>query len=247
MRAILIDDEQNNRENLLRMLAKHCPSVEILASCASVLEARQAVVEYRPDLLFLDIQLGDGTGFSLLESLPDLKLEIIFVTAYDNYAIKAIKVSALDYLLKPLDPLELIKAVEKAELIIQKKHENVRMINFLKNESVPDKQKKIAVSVSDKIEFIEISSIIRCVSESNYTTFCLKSGEKIIASRTLKEYDELLSPYNFLRVHQSHLINLEEIKSFVKLEGGYIRMKDGSSVPISRQRRSLVLDMLSQI
>lgn len=247
MRAILIDDEKNNRENLSWMLSRHCPSVEIISSCASVLEARQAVMELQPELLFLDIQMADGTGFSLLESLPQPSFEVIFVTAYNNYAIQAIKFSALDYLLKPLDPLELIKSVEKAEAIIRHKQDNVRMINLLRNEQRPDKHKKIAVSVSDKIEFIEILSITRCEAESNYTTLYLKSGEKIIASRTLKEFDELLTPYNFLRVHQSHLINLDEVKSFVKADGGYIRMKDGASVSISRQRRNQVLDILCKL
>lgn len=247
MRAIIVDDEKNNRENLQQMLSTHVPTVNIIATCASVLEARQTITKLRPDLLFLDIQMGDGNAFSLLESLSEHPFEIIFVTAYDNYAIRAIKFSALDYLLKPLDPLELIKAVEKAKTIIRQKQENVRMNNLLNNASVPDKHKKIAVSVADKIEFIEISSIIRCESESNYTTLFLTSGEKIIASRTLKEFDELLSPYRFLRVHQSHLVNLEEIKSYVKSEGGYIRMKDGTSVPISRQRRNHVMEILGGI
>lgn len=247
MRAILIDDEKNNRENLLWMLSHYCPSVDIISSCASVLDARQAIMKLQPELLFLDIQMADGSGFSLLESLQEPSFEVIFVTAYDNYAIQAIKFSALDYLLKPLDPLELIKSVEKAEAIIRRKQDNVRMVNLLKNERSPDKHKKIAVSVSDKIEFIEILSIIRCEAENNYTTLFLKSGEKIIASRTLKEFDELLTPYNFLRVHQSHLINLDEVKSFVKADGGYIRMKDGSSVSISRQRRNQVLDILCKL
>ena len=247
MRAIIVDDEKNNRENLSRMLSTHLPAVDVIAACASVLEARQTITNLRPDLLFLDIQMGDGNGFSLLESLPEHPFEIIFVTAFDSYAIQAIKFSALDYLLKPLDPLELIKAVEKADTVIRRKQENLRMNNLLNNATVSDKHKKIAVAVADKIEFIEISSIIRCESESNYTTFFLASGEKIIASKTLKEFDELLSPYHFLRVHQSHLINLEEIKSYVKSEGGYIRMKDGTCVPISRQRRNHVMEVLGKI
>lgn len=247
MRAILVDDEKNNRENLLWMLSRYCPSVDIISSCASVLDARQAIMKLQPELLFLDIQMADGSGFSLLESLQEPTFEVIFVTAYDNYAIQAIKFSALDYLLKPLDPLELIKSVEKAEAIIHRKQNNVRMANLLKNEHCSDKHKKIALSVADKIEFIEIFSIMRCEAEDNYTTLYLKSGEKIIASRTLKEFDELLTPYNFLRVHQSHLINLDEVKSFVKADGGYIRMKDGSSVSISRQRRNQVLDILCKL
>lgn len=245
--AAIVDDEQGNRENLLRMLNEHCPQIKILAICSSVTEARTVLAEITPDILFLDICLGSDTGFSLLESLFDISFEVIFVTAYDRYAIQAIRFSALDYLLKPIDPGELARAVEKAVRITFRKQANKRMQNLLANTKMVDKQKKIALSVADKIEFVEIRSIIRCESESNYTTFYLKSGEKLIVSKTLKEFDDLLTPFNFLRVHQSHLVNLDEIKSFIKSEGGYIRMKDGSSVSISRQRRNYVMEILRQL
>ena len=205
--AAIIDDEQGNRENLLHMLGSYCPQIKISAICSSVTEARTLLPETKPDILFLDIRLGNETGFSLLESLPDIPFEVIFVTAYDNYAIQAIRFSALDYLLKPIDPEELVHAVDKAVHVIFRKQENKRMQNLLQNARALDKQKKIALSVTDKIEFVEIGSIIRCESESNYTTFYLKSGEKLIVSKTLKEFDELLTPYNFLRVHQTHHFN----------------------------------------
>lgn len=242
--AAIVDDEQGNRENLLRMLRQGCPHIRISGICSSVAEARIVLAETRPDILFLDICLGNDTGFSLLESLPDIPFEVIFVTAFDQYAIQAIRFSALDYLLKPIDPAELTRAVDKAVRIILRKQENKRMQNLLANTKTVDKRKKIALSVADKIEFVEVGTIVRCESESNYTTFFLKSGERLVVSRTLKEFDELLSPYNFLRVHQSHLINLDEIKSFMKTDGGYIRMKDGSSVSISRQRRNYVIEIL---
>lgn len=242
--AVLVDDEQGNRENLQRMIGQYCPEVEIAAVCSSVTEAQKVLTETTPDILFLDIRLGSNTGFSLLESLPEISFEVIFVTAYDSYAIQAIRFSALDYLLKPINPAELVNAVDKATGIIRRKQENKRMQNLLSNARIQDKHKKIALSVADKIEFVEINSVIRCESESNYTTFYLKTGEKLVVSKTLKEFDELLTPYHFLRVHQSHLINLEEIKSFIKSDGGYIRMKDGSSIPISRQRRNYVMEVL---
>lgn len=245
--AAIVDDELGNRENLLRMLGKYCPQIHISAFCSSVAEARIVLAETRPDILFLDICLGSNTGFSLLESLPDISFEVIFVTAFDQYAIQAIRFSALDYLLKPIDPEELTRAVDKAVCITLRKQENRRMQNLLNNAKTVDKQKKIALSVADKIEFVEVGTIVRCESESNYTTFFLKSGEKLIVSRTLKEFDDLLTPYNFLRVHQSHLINLDEIKSFMKADGGYIRMKDGSTVSISRQRRNYVMEILKQL
>lgn len=176
--AAIVDDEQGNRENLLRMIGKHCPQIKISAICSSVTEARTVLPEVKPDILFLDIRLGDDTGFSLLRNLPEIPFEVIFVTAYDNYAIQAIRFSALDYLLKPIDPEELTHAVDKAVQVVLRKQENRRMQNLLQNTQVLDKQKKIALSVADKIEFVEIGSIIRCESESNYTTFYLKSGGK---------------------------------------------------------------------
>ena len=187
--AAIVDDEQGNRENLLRMIGNHCPQIRISAICSSVTEARTVLPEAKPDILFLDIRLGDDTGFSLLRSLPEILFEVIFVTAYDSYAIQAIRFSALDYLLKPINPEELTHAVDKAVHIVLRKQENRRMQNLLHNTQALDKQKKIALSVADKIEFVEIGSIIRCESESNYTTFYLKSGEKLIVSKTLKEFD----------------------------------------------------------
>ena len=244
IKSIIVEDEAQNRENLVRLLAAYCSQVEIVAQCASVTEARQAIIECYPDLLFLDIEMPGGDGFSLLESLPDTHFEVIFVTAYDNYAIQAIRFSALDYILKPIDPAELRNAVEKASQKIAREEENLRMLNLLQNARNESSNKTIALSLAESIEFVPVQSIIRCESDSNYTTFFLKSGEQLIASRTLKEFDELLSPHGFLRVHQSHLVNINEIKSYVKTDGGYIRMKDGTTVHISRQRREMVLKAL---
>ena len=162
---------------------------------------------------------------------------MIFVTAYDHYGIQAIKFSALDYILKPTDIDELIQAVTKAKKKISTQAENRQMLHLLQNNKLPDKHKPPALSLADKIEFIEIGSIVRCKAENNYTTFYLKDGQQLVVSKTLKEFDELLVPYHFLRVHQSHLINLNEMKSYIKSDGGYIRMKDGSSVSISRQHK----------
>lgn len=242
--SLIIDDESGNRENLRRMLNLHCPQIIVQGECSSVKEARECISTLSPQLLFLDICMADGTGFDLLESLAGLSVEVIFITAFDQYAIQAIRFSALDYLLKPIDTKELINAVGKAVQIIKTKQLNHRMQNLLQNSLRLDKKKRLALSVADKIEFIEISDIIRCEADNNYTTFYLKSGDKLIVSRTLKEYDELLTPYNFLRVHQSHLINLDEIKSFIKNDGGYLVMNDGSSVSISRQRRNEVMEIL---
>jgi two-component system LytT family response regulator len=247
IKSIIVEDEAQNRENLVRLLAAYCSQVEVVAQCASAAEARQAIIEQHPDLAFLDIEMPGGNGFSLLESLPNAHFEVIFVTAYDHYGIQAIKFSALDYILKPIDSDELRKAVEKASQKIARKEENMRMLHLLQNARSAPSNRTIALSLAESIEFVPVQSIVRCESDSNYTTFFLKSGEQLIVSRTLKEFDELLAPHGFLRVHQSYLININEIKSYVKSDGGYIRMKDGATVSISRQRREMVLKALTSI
>lgn len=244
IKAVIVEDEQNNREYLKDKLNEYCSQIEIVAICSSALEGRRKIMETSPDLVFLDVEMPGGDGFSMLESLPALNFEIIFVTAFTNYAVKAIKFSALDYIVKPIDTMELVRAVEKAVKEIQHKIDNSRMLNLIENRHRDANKKIIALPLSDKIEFVEISTIARCQADGNYTVFYLTNGDKLTTSKTLKEYDELLSSYNFLRVHQSHLINLNEVKSFVKSEGGYIRMKDGSNIVISRQRREMVLKVL---
>lgn len=247
IRAIIIEDEKNNRENLAKILSDYCKNVELVAMCSSAIEGRKAIGELQPDLVFLDIEMPGGNGFSMLESLEQINFEVIFVTAFDQYGIKAVKFCALDYLLKPIDLLELTQAVDKVEKRLVEKSDNLRMKTMLSNHKNKLSSPKIAIPLSDKIEFVEVSSIVRCEGDGNYTNLFLKNGDKIIASKTLKEFDELLSDYNFLRVHQSHLINLNEVKSYIKTDGGYIKMNDGSSVSISRQRRDMVLGVLKGI
>jgi len=247
IRAIIVEDEKSNRENLAKILGEYCNSVEIVALCSSAVEGRKAIGELQPDLVFLDIEMPGGNGFSMLESLGQINFEVIFVTAFDHYGIKAVKFCALDYLLKPIDLLELTQAVEKVVQRLAEKSENLRMKTMLSNQKSKLSNPKIAIPLSDKIEFVEVSNIVRCEGDGNYTNFFLKKGEKIIASKTLKEFDELLSDYNFLRVHQSHLINLNEVKSYIKTDGGYIKMKDGSTVSIARLRREMVLDRLKEM
>jgi len=246
IKSIIVEDELNNRENLQYILKEHCPFVEVVAICSSALEGRQKILEHQPDLVFLDVEMPGGDGFSMLESLPNLNFEVIFVTAFTSYAVKAIKFSALDYIVKPIDTMELLKAIDKASQKIKEKKENARMVNLLENQHKEGNKKILALPLSDKIEFVEVANIIRCQADSNYTLFYLKNEEKLLISKTLKEYDELLTPFNFLRVHQSHLINLEEVKSFIKTDGGYILMKDGANITISRQRREMVMHKLRE-
>ncbi|TKG95727.1 response regulator transcription factor [Puteibacter caeruleilacunae] len=244
--AIIIEDEKSNRENLAKIINEYCPEVHLQALCASAIEGRKAIIQHQPDLIFLDIEMPGGNGFSLLESFEAINFEVIFVTAYNQYGVKAIKFCALDYLLKPVDILELSQAIEKVKNRLTEKIENQRMQTLLANQ-VNRANPKIALPLSDKIEFIDVSNIIRCQGEGNYTHIYLKEGEKILASKTLKEFDELLTDHEFLRVHQSHLINLKEIKAYMKTDGGYLKMNDGSSVSISRQRKEMVMEQLKQL
>ncbi len=247
IRAIIIDDEENNRESLRHLIKTYTPHVEIIAFCGSAQAAREAISEHNPNLLFLDIKMPQESGFELLDSLESINFEVIFTTAYDEYGVRAVKASALDYLLKPIEVTELIQAVQKAKVIIDQKLSNTRMQHLIQNMKDSNHNKTIALSLSDRIEFVEIKSIIRCEADNNYTTFYLKNNLKYIVSKTLKEFDELLIPSGFLRVHQSHLINLSEVKSFIKSDGGYILMRDDSQVAISRQRRESVLKILTKI
>ncbi len=247
IKTIIVEDEKNIRENLQKLLKEYCPQVEIIAVCGSAKEGRKAIIKHKPDLIFLDIEMPEENGFQMLERIPSIDFEVVFATAFDQYGIKAIKFCALDYLLKPIDITELLNAIKKVEERIQEKSANNRILQLINNKNFAKSSKKIALPLSDKIEFVEVQSIIRCQSEGNYTHFFLKNGQKLMVSKTLKEYDELLTDSGFLRTHQSHLINLKEIKSFVKSDGGYIVMNDGSTAYISRQRRETVQDHLKLI
>lgn len=247
IKAIIVEDEKSNRENLAKLLGEYCTNVELVAQCSSAVEGRMAIVKLEPDLVFLDIEMPGGNGFSMLESLSEINFEVIFVTAFNHYGIKAVKFCALDYLLKPIDILELTQAVGKVEKRLSEKSENLRMKTMLRNQQQKMANPKIAIPLSDKIEFVEVSSIISCKGEGNYTHICLNTGETILASKTLKEFDELLGEHNFLRTHQSYLINLNEVKSYIKSDGGYIKMKNGATISISRQRKEMVMEKLKEL
>lgn len=241
IKAVIIDDESDSRATLISYLEKYCDSIQIIGEANSVATGVEKLKEISPDVLFLDIQMPDGSGFDLLEQLPEINFRIIFVTAYDQYAIRAIKFSALDYLLKPIDPVQLIEAVNKLkekekDYTIRKKYET--LVNN-KNSF-----EKIALPAFDGIIFVNIKNIVRCKADRNYTIFFMNTGEKILVTRTLKEYDEMLCDLNFYRVHQSNLINLAYVKKYTKGEGGSITMEDGSEIYVARRRKENLLAAL---
>lgn len=246
IKAIIVDDELGARESLLKMVEKNCKNIEIVAKADSMLSAYEAIIKYSPDLVFLDIEMPNGNAFDLLEKFDKINFDIIFTTAYDHYAIKGIKYSALDYLLKPIDQEELIQAVHRfEEKSGQKNSLDKQFKTLLSNIRPENKLKKVGIPDGDGLIFINLSDIIRCDSDGNYTFFILITGKKIIASRTLGEYEQMFVDDNFFRVHRSHLINLQHVKKYIKGEGGYAVMSDNSQVEVSRRNKMDFLEKLS--
>jgi two-component system LytT family response regulator len=247
IKSMIIDDEINNVENLEIILRTYCHTIAVVATATSGADAMALITLHQPDLLFLDIQMPQLNGFELLKALPDINFEVIFITAYDQYAMQAIKFSALDYLLKPINIEELKLAVKKAEQKIMQKHDNERVKNLLEYlKAEPKTIQKIALPTLEEIVYVRVDEIIRCEASNNYTTFYLQSGEKILVCKTLKEFSDLLKPYGFIRSHQSHLANQSFIKSFLKEDGGVLLMHDKTKLPISRQNREFVKNTLSR-
>ena len=242
--AILVDDMPVALEMLATDITNNHPEIKIIGKAKSVVEAAKLLRKQQPEILFLDIMLGDGTGFDILEIFPDLKSKIIFVTASDAFAIKAFKFAAIDYILKPYSDEDLAVSIEKAQSQIQPDKEQLHVLH----EAVTapnNKPNKISLHTSEKIIVVNIEDIIRCKSDNNYTTFYFKDSSKILVSKTLKYYADMLKEVGFLRVHQSHLVNTTFIKEFIKSDGGYLMLSDGSNIPVSVRKRTEVLEVLN--
>ncbi|MCA0231862.1 MAG: LytTR family DNA-binding domain-containing protein [Bacteroidetes bacterium] len=242
MKAILIDDEPHNLSNLRSLLATYCPSVEVCAVALNAEEGKKALSKHQPDLLFLDIQMPEQDGFELLRSLNECDFEVIFVTAYDQYAIQAMRFSAVDYLLKPVAISELQNAVERATKQRALKVQNQQighLMRWLKAQSQQE-ELQIALSSWQETRFVKTSEIIRCESSNNYTTFFLTDGSALVVSKPIYEYDDLLSSHGFLRCHQSHLVNKTFIKSWKKDVGDVLLLTNGAQVPISRGKKDTI-------
>ncbi|HYG20972.1 MAG TPA: LytTR family DNA-binding domain-containing protein [Ohtaekwangia sp.] len=245
--AIIIDDEEHCIERLSRLLAVHCADrVKVSGAYRTVPEGEAAVKNKTPDLIFLDIQLHDKTGFDLLEKIDVTQTRIIFTTAFEQYAIAAFKFSAIDYLLKPVSKEELMASVEKAEERIA--HETVTrkyetLLHNLKADS--GMGKKICLPTVNGFDFIKVDDIMRCESNGNYTVFYLNTGQKIMVAKTLKEFDTMLSSHNFFRVHHSHLVNLAYIKKYIRGNGGYVVLTDDAEVEVSTRRKEAFLARVS--
>ena len=250
--AIIIDDDKNLRNGMKGLLSLYAPEINIVGEADNVENGAKEILNKKPQVVFLDIQLTDGTGFDILENIAKVEgkinTNIVFITAHEKYAIKAFRFSALDFLLKPVDPDELQQVIKKIKKSIESSSNFSNIDLLLENISKKvDTFKRIALSTQDGIHLFDISDIIRCESKDNYTQFHIKNQKSILISKTLKEYDELLSEHGFERIHQSHLINIAYLKSYIKKDGGYILMSDGSNLPIAQRKRERLKELLNNI
>ena len=246
IRCILIDDESNSLEMMEWLLQTYCPQVKIEALCDGAEKGLQAIEKYKPDVVFLDIEMPHMNGFDLLEKYSKLDFDVVFCTAYDQFAIRAFKYSALNYLLKPVDPEDLkdtIRRIEEKQSIPSREQIDLLLQN-LRHPARPTVQ-RIALTTTDGMIFVSTQDILYCEAESNYTTVVLNS-RKVVISKTLKEIDEALSGTDFYRIHNSYLVNLNQIQKFVRGDGGYVVMNDGKSVSISRSRRQEFMELFSR-
>ncbi|MEO8146714.1 MAG: LytTR family DNA-binding domain-containing protein [Bacteroidia bacterium] len=251
IKTLIVDDEQPNRNFLIKVAGKLFPDIEIVGEAANVDEALSKVKETKPDLVLLDIEMPGKTGFDFLIEVGDVNFEVIFITGYDEYAIKAFKFNAIDYLLKPVDLDDFENAINKVRerlKIPKTETKNQQVSSLLQNiKSNQNPINKIGVPTNDGIVFLNIEDIILCEADGNYTVFHLAGNNKFISSRTLKEYDELLAGYNFFRAHKSHLINLKHIKRYIKGEGGTVIMSNDKEVEVSRRNKEGFMLLMKEL
>ncbi len=237
LKAILVDDELSSLQNLQQKLKEFCPDINIIGSSQKPEEAIQLIKQLKPDVLFLDIEMPRMNGFRMLEELGEIPFEIIFTTAYNHYAVEAIRISAFDYLTKPIAIRDLQQAVER--LLQHQQHHTKEKLNVLKQSlgSNKSQEEKIAIPTSEGLEFIPIKSIVHIESSSNYSKIFLLEGKPILVTKLLKDFEDMLLPYHFFRVHNSHLINLNYIKKYIRGEGGQVIMQNGDTIDVARRKK----------
>lgn len=244
MKAIIVDDEQDARAVLQSIAAAYCPEIEFVGEADSVQSGFLLIRQLQPEVVFLDIKMQDGTGFDLLDFFPQPTFQVVFTTAHDAFALRAFRYHAMDYLLKPLSPIEFIAAADR--LKIGAIAAQAPLLGALKLSFQEKKLEKIAVSTSDGISYLQLEQILRLESDGNYTTFVMDSGEKVLVSRGLKDFEDLLPEMDFYRVHQSHLIQLRQVRKFLKEDGGYALMSNGDKIPVSRRKKDAFLELLQR-
>lgn len=246
LRAIVVEDVELIRKKNIDLIKQNCENVAVIAEADSVKSGVMLIRQLLPDLVFLDIEMPDGSGFDLLQELMPLPFKVIFITGQDHYAVRAFRINAMDYLLKPLDPAELKEAVKKTEQSYNKDMFDMKLNNFFSNSRQPNEPQKIILKTAERLYAVSIQDIVRCEADKNYTTFFLMDGQKLLVSNTLKEYDTTLSPLGFFRTHQSHLINMMHFDHYLKSDGGQIVMKDKSKVPLAVRKKEEFLLLLEK-
>jgi two-component system LytT family response regulator len=247
MRTLVVDNEADIRRSVVDLISAFCPDITEIVEANSVNSGIAKILSYKPDVVFLDVELGDGTAMDLLSKLDKIDFHLIFITAHNKYAIDAFRFSAIDFLLKPINPEELMLTIEKI-----KKHNNLRLneqIEILKEVITTTNQaeKKIVLRDNESIFFVKVSDIIRCESDKSYTKFILQNQKPIIVSKGLKEYEEMLEKFGFVRTHQSHLINMSKIIRFDKADGGSIVLENNDVVPVSQRKKEFILETFKNL
>ncbi|MDR6919783.1 MULTISPECIES: LytTR family DNA-binding domain-containing protein [Chryseobacterium] len=248
LRAIVIDDNEEIRQKNGTLIKDNCPNISIIGQADSVESGIKIIRQLSPDIVFLDIEMPDGTGFDLLQKLSPITFKVIFITGYEDFAIKAFRFSAIDYLLKPLNTGELIEAVKKAEESLSKDIFDMKLSNLFANLERPKNLQNLILKTAEKIYSVNIQDIVNCESDKNYTTFYFINAPKLVVSTNLKEYENMLTPFNFFRTHQSHLINMAYFDHFIKADGGNtIIMKNKTAIPLSVRKKEEFLMLLDNL
>ncbi|MES2592150.1 MAG: LytTR family DNA-binding domain-containing protein [Bacteroidota bacterium] len=249
IRALVIDDEGNARFTLSNYLTTYCPEVTILGEADSVESGFLAINKYQPDVVFLDIMLSDGSGFNLLNRFENINFKVVFVTSFSQYAIKALKYSAFDYILKPIDIDELLTVVNRLKSIIETSSDTGTKLDFLEKSMTKEENKftKIVLATNNSLYVVEIADIIHCEAQESYTMFHLANDTRLMVSKTLKEYEELLQEHLFVRIHKSHLVNFNFITRFLNQDGGSVVLKNGATVPVSFRKKDIVVKLITDM
>jgi two-component system LytT family response regulator len=248
LNVVIIDDELNAREVIANTLLANCENVNVVGTADNVKNGIRCIKQNKPEIVLLDVQMPDGTGFDLLSQIDEIDFKVIFITAHQEFAMQAFKFSALDYILKPVDTQELVQAIKRAGETLEQKNIAENMKALRNNIQNPSKEaKKLILKSSDQIHAINVKDVIRCESDGNYTRFILNDGRKLLATKILKDFDEMLQPYNFFRVHQSHLINIDYFETYKKADGGVVIMADKSEIPLATRKKESFLKLLSSL
>ncbi|MBI9063184.1 MAG: response regulator transcription factor [Marinilabiliaceae bacterium] len=247
VKAVIIDDEVNVRSLHKQLLTDNFQDIEVVAEADSVTDGIAIIKQYDPDIVLLDIEIKGGTGFNVLQKCRPYRFKLVFITAFNDFAIKAIKFSAMDYILKPVNEFEFIQAIENAMERIEQQETEQQLTNFMDHYEKKTQSKKLVLRTAEAMHLVDIADILYCKSDNSYTTFFLKDQKEILVSKGMKEYAELLEGFDFLRPHQSFLVNLHGIKMVDKADGGFIIMNNGREIPVSSRRKQKLLSMLEQL